>query len=250
MPLLPTIENRTRKHAKTMLVLRHLRQTIYSTADLLGQLMQIKDRSNIFTSLRAMEQERLITHQSFKELGGIITLWVITATGQHRATNHGEEPNLSVFNPSKISIANLLHYLDIQRAHIRAHHSNWTSFQYVDRYRRQHLFENQSRASKIRPDLIAINPQGNTAALEIERIRKAEKRYKTEIIPGHIRNLNANEYEFIVWITDTPQHQKELHDLFQTIVRELRSEQKWFLEVPSRPFKPFQFANMESWPNY
>lgn len=248
MPLLPTTQARARQQEKIILVLRFLRTAIYSTSDILGELLGITHRSTILDSLKLMQQAHLVRSEQFSEMGNTITLWGITAAGQHLAIQGGEEPNHAVFNSSKISVSNLLHYLDMQRVHLRAQKSHWSNFQYVDRLRRQNPSPSQDRASAIRPDLIATNPDGHIAALEMERTRKSEHRYKTEVIPGHVRNLNANQYEFVVWISRTPHQQKELYELFQKIVNDLRTEQKWFLNVPSRSFKPFQFANLETWP--
>jgi len=250
MPLLSTAETRMRKHEKSTLVLRFLRETIYSTADILGQVMNLRHRSTILRSLERMEAASLITHGQFQEMGGIVTLWGITATGQDRALRDGEEPNPSVFNPSKISITNLLHYLDMQRIHAAGENAGWKSFQYVDRHRRKNIAANKARASATRPDLTAISPQGNKGAIECERVRKSAQRYTAEIIPGHVRNLNAGEYEFVLWITRTPEQQQELYELFQEIVRQMRQDRQWYLNVPPQSFKTFQFANLQTWPNY
>ncbi len=207
---LPGVQAKQRNQEKSALVLRFLRTVIYSTADILAAVLRVSKREHVIGFLKQMERAHVITHGEFEELGGNVTLWGITSTGQERAVRHGEEPNSSVFNPSKVSIANLLHYLDMQWIHVRGEQSGWKEFIYVDRYRRKHLAENKRRASAIRPDLLAINPQGHRAAIECERIRKSAQRYRDEIVPGHVRNLNANEYDFVLWITRTIDDQNEL----------------------------------------
>jgi hypothetical protein len=247
---LPGIRAKERNQEKSMLVLRFLRTVTYSTTDILAAVLNLSKREHVIDFLDQMERANVITHGEFAELGGRITLWGITTAGQDRALQHGEEPNQSVFNPSKISITNLLHYLDMQRIHVLAERDGWTDFVYVDRYRRKHFEENRHRASVIRPDLLATHPQGNRAAIEYERIRKSRQRYKDEVVPGHVRNLNAHEYDFVLWISRTTADQSELFAVINQVVGELRAEDKWNLQVPTVSFKRFQFANLATWPVY
>jgi len=247
---LPGVKAKERNQEKSALVLRFLRTVVYSTADILGALLSISDRHHVLAFLRQMERASVITHGEFGELGGNVTLWGITSAGQERAIRHGEELNPSVFNTSKVSIANLLHYLDMQWIHVRAEQSGWKDFIYVDRYRRRHLKENKQRASAVRPDLLAMDPQGHRAAIECERIRKSAQRYREEIVPGHVRNLNASEYDFVLWITRTQEDQNELFAVISTAVEELRAQNKWNLQVPTVSFKRFQFGNLATWPKH
>jgi hypothetical protein len=250
MPLLPTAVTRQRHREKFHAVLCHLRDTIYSTTDILGEVMNVVHRQTVQETLKQMECCHLITHQDFHEQGGIIRLWGITATGQDRILENGQDPNPIVFNPSKISFTTLLHYLDMQRIQIRALKASWNHFIYVDRYRRKHIEENQQRANSIRPDLIATNPQAHVAAIEYERTRKSFARYKDDILPGHVRNLNAGDYQFVLWITPTLEEQEGLYTVITKAVDQLITEQEWRLILAPASFKRFQFANLETWPRY
>jgi hypothetical protein len=163
---------------------------------------------------------------------------------------NGQEPNPSVFNPAKISFTTLLHYLDMQRIQVRALKASWNHFVYVDRYRRRNIAESRQSANSIRPDLIATNPQGHLAAIEYERTRKSFARYADEILPGHVKNLNAGDYEFVLWITPTLAEQQGLYAVITKAVDQLIAKQEWRLIVAPATFKRFQFANLETWPNY
>jgi hypothetical protein len=247
---LPGIQAKQRHQEKSMLVLRFLRTVTYSTADILAAVLNISKREHVIDFLEGMEQANVITHREFAELGGRITLWGITATGQDRALCHGEEVNQSVFNPSKISITNLLHYLDMQRIHVLAQRIGWTNFVYVDRIRRKMVPRSGGHSHTVRPDLLAINPQGYRAAIECERTRKSLQRYKDEVIPNHVRALNNHEYDFVLWITRTPEDQSTLFAVINKAVSELRAADKWHLILPPVSFKRFQFANLTTWPTY
>src|ERR1700742_3828354 len=93
---LPGIKAKQRHQEKSMLVLRFLRTVTYSTTDILAAVLKISKREHVFYFLKGMEQANAITHREFAELGGRITLWGITATGQDRALLHGEELGQSV----------------------------------------------------------------------------------------------------------------------------------------------------------
>jgi hypothetical protein len=235
---------------KAMVLLRYLRSTVYSTQDLLALLLRVSNPQHVSKFLKQMEEARLLVHREFSELGGKITLWGITHSGQSRALHHGEELNQSVFNPSKVSPSLLLHYLDIQKIRILAEQAGWQFIYYPDRHRRKNLASNKNRPSPIWPDLVLIDPHGHKAALEYERTRKSFDRYKTEILPGHVRNMNAGEYEFVLWIAPTEDDQKALHRIISRTVDELIAEQKWHFTLAPAAFKRFQFANLATWPNY
>jgi hypothetical protein len=237
-----------RKREKTMLVLRFLRTTIYSTADLLGLVMGVKDRSTIHVTLKAMERSRFIQSLRSEEFAGK-TLWGITTAGQRFCLQDGDEEIGQYFNPSKISSSTLQHYLDIQKIHIVLQKAGWQAFQYPDKMPRPHLKGGQlapENQYNVRPDLLAVNPEGIRAAIEMERFVKAEKRYEEHVIPGHVRKLNAHDYDFVLWIARTPEHQQTLENTIKRVVQRLREKQKFYLEPRPTAYKIFQFNNLES----
>lgn len=231
-----------------MLVLRFLRTTIYSTSELLGLVMGIQTRSPIHRTLKAMERLHLIQRARNDNFSGK-TLWGITLAGQRYCLQDGEEEIAKFFNPSKISSSTLDHYLDIQRVHIVLEKAGWKTFQYPDKMPRPHLQGGALAPPSqytIRPDLVAVNSQGIRAAIEMERVVKAEKRYREHVIPGHVRKLNAREYDFVLWIGRTPEHQQTLESAIKKVVQNLRENQKFQLELRPTTYKIFQFGNLQS----
>ena len=248
MPILPTAQIIERKREKTMLVLRFLRITTYSTSEILGSVMGITTRSPIHRTLKSMERSNLIQSARSDNFGGK-TLWGITAAGQRYCLQDGDEEIAKYFNPSKVSSSTLLHYLDIQRVHIALQKTRWKDFTYPDKLPRPHLKGGKLASENqyiTRPDLLAINPDEVRAAIEMERFVKTKKRYEEHIIPGHIRKLNAGEYSFVLWIARTPEQQQTLQDMIKKSVQRLRDNQKFHLEPRSTNYKIFQFNNLES----
>jgi len=246
MSLLPRTLAYEQSRRKTHDVLAFLRASIYSTEFLLGQILRIKDRAHIHTSLVRIEQSGLIRRASIRTAMSNLTLWGITAEGQQLAAPPGEDASPLTFNISKVSVSRLEHYLSLQQIRITGEIFGWTEFLYCDRERRANLAQTESKYN-VRPDLTAGDPHGLRVAIECELSLKNPVRYKDNIIPGHIRRLNADEYDYVLWITRTPQDQQTLHQSLTERIQELRHEQRLHLSRAFTDYKMFQFANLETW---
>lgn len=227
-------------------VLSFLRTSIYSTEPLLGQVMRIKHRSTIHNCLLRLEQAGLIRRALIRTALSNLTLWGITTEGQQLATPPGEERSSLSFNISKVSVSRLEHYLSLQQIRITGEVSGWTSFIYCDREAKANLTKAESKYN-VRPDLITVDPQGRRVAIECELSLKSPARYKDNIIPGHIRHLNAKEYDYVLWITKTPEDQQTLHQSLTARIQELMREQRLHLSRTFTDYKMFQFANLQTW---
>lgn len=247
MPLLSRQDAYEQNRRKTRDVLSFLRTSIYSTESLLAQVMHIKDRTNTHRSLLHLEQAGLIRRAPIRTAMTNLTLWGITAEGQQLATLPGEEASLLTFNISKVSVSRLEHYLSLQQIRIAGENSGWTEFVYCDREAKAKPTKAESKYN-VRPDLTAIDPQGRGVAIECELSLKSPARYKDNIIPGHIRHINADEYAYVLWITKTPDDQETLYQSLTARIQELMREQRLHLSRTFNDYKMFQFANLETWP--
>jgi hypothetical protein len=246
MPLLSRAVAYEQSRRKVRDVLAFLRTSIYSTEPLLGQILQIKDRAHIHTSLVRMERSGFIRRASLVLGLSRITLWGITAEGQRIITPAEEEPNSITFNISKISVSRLEHYLSLQQIRITGESFGWTKFVYCDREAKAKLVKAESKYN-IRPDLIALDSVGRKTAIECELSLKSPARYKDNIIPGHIRFLNSEQYDYVLWITRTPEEQQTLRQSLTIRLQELKQEQRLYLSRTFNDFKMFQFANLQTW---
>jgi hypothetical protein len=227
-------------------VLSFLRTSIYSTEPLLGQVMHIKHRSTIHNCLLRLEQAGLIRRAPIRTAMANITLWGITAEGQQLAAPPGAEVSPLTFNISKVSVSRLEHYLSLQQIRITGENFGWTGFVYCDREAKANPTKVESKYN-VRPDLTALDPQGKRAAIECELSLKSPARYRDNIIPGHIRHINAADYDYVLWITKTPDDQQTLHQSLTTRIQELLREQRLHLSRTFTDYKMFQFANLQTW---
>jgi hypothetical protein len=246
MSLLPRTLAYEQSHRKTRDVLSFLRTSVYSTELLLGQVMRIKHRSTVHNTLVRLEQAGLIRRAPIRSAMAFITLWGITSEGQQLATPSGEEISPLTFNISKVSVSRLEHYLSLQQIRITGERFGWTEFVYCDRETRANPDKAESKYN-VRPDLTALDPHGRRVAIECELSLKSPARYKDNIIPGHIRHINAEEYDYVLWITKTPEDQQTLHQSLTARIQELREIERLHLTRTFVDYKMFQFANLDTW---
>ena len=246
MPLLSRANAYEQSRRKVIDVLSFLRTSIYSTEALLGQVMRIKDRPTIHTSLVRMEQSGIIRRARIRTAMSSLTLWGITSEGQQLATPRGGDPSPITFNTAKVSVSRLEHYLSLQQIRITGEHFGWTQFVYCDRERRSNMARAESKYT-VRPDLTALDPEGRRVAIECELSLKNPARYKDNIIPGHIRHLNSDEYDYVLWITYTPEDQQTLRQSLTARIQELKQEQRLHLSRSFTDYKMFQFSNLQTW---
>ncbi|MBZ5503849.1 MAG: hypothetical protein LAO78_00045 [Acidobacteriia bacterium] len=246
MSLLPRTLAYEQSKRKSRDVLSFLRTSVYSTESLLGQVMRIKHRSTVHNTLVRLEQAGLIRRAPIRSAMAFVTLWGITSEGQQLATPSGEEASPLTFNISKVSVSRLEHYLSLQQIRITAEAFGWTEFVYCDREARANPDRAESKYN-VRPDLTALDPHGRRVAIECELSLKSPARYKENIIPGHIRHINAEEYDYVLWITKTPEDQQTLHQSLTARIQELREFERLHLSRTFTDYKMFQFANLETW---
>lgn len=253
MTLLTIQQARERNRQKTLKVLRFLRTSIYSTAELLGEVMGVKSREGVHKTLLNMERKQFIRRQTLQEFSGALTVWGITPSGQEACLLNGEEPIATFFNSAKISLARLQHYLHLQRIRIRAEAAGWTNVIYCDRpsvYKGNGWRSQDTINEEIRPDLLATHPQNRTVAIEYERLLKWVPRYREHVIPGHIRRINAAEYVQVIWVCPSQDDEQRLRAIISTAVKQLRDDNQLYLERTSKDYKTFVVTTINSWPNF
>jgi hypothetical protein len=253
MTLLTIQQARERNQEKARKVLRFLRTSIYSTADLLGEVMGVPSSKGVRKTLANMEQKQLIRRHTYLEFGGNLTLWGITPTGQEFSLEHGDESIPIFFNPAKVSLARLQHYLCLQKIRIRAESAGWRNVIYCDRpsvYKGNDSHNQDTINEEIRPDLLATHPQNRIIAIEYERLLKWTPRYKEHVLPGHARRINAREYAQVIWVCPNQTDEERLRAILLNAVKELKNGNQFHLERTSKDYKTFVVTNISFWPNF
>ena len=231
-----------RNKEKQYLILRFLREVLWSKQDILQLVMKLQSRQSAHKSLKQMELQGLIKPHTFSALGGKLTLWGITQHGQSMAFDTKTEmPYSTYFEPSRISEQLIRHQLDLQMLRINAEAQGWISWQDGDRL-------GQLSKSTKRPDAIAINNIGLKVGVECERTFKTQKRYE-QILLSYLRLIKNQTVNEVVWISPTEDFTKRLKIQIQSI-KQLKIAGQIIKVEPQKHHLHIHFCSYENWPNY
>lgn len=231
-----------RKLEKQHAVLRFLRQHLWSSQNILQEVMQLKSRQAAHKSLSQMELIGLIRSYQYSALGGNLTLWGITPHGQAMAFNPSKEEPYSVyFEPSRISEQNIRHQLDLQKLRIIAEASGWHSWMDGDR------FGNLDKNTK-RPDAVVKNAHGVIHSIECERTFKSLKRYE-QILISYLRMLRVGHVSRVVWVSPTQDMSERLKKIITSIQAVKIAGQRVLID-PAKHHINLHFCSYDQWPHF
>ena len=187
---LPVVD--ARQNAKRGLVLRFLREELWSTASVLGEVIGIRARQAVHRSLQQLENAGLLRRHTYTIFGHPLTIWGITAHGQACAFDPAtEEPVSAYFEPSRVSGLTIAHAVALQKLRVAAERAGWKDWKNGDRL-------GAVRDGK-RPDAIAVSPEGIRTAIECERTMKTTKRYEV-ILAHYLQSLRRGQLARVVWL--------------------------------------------------
>lgn len=231
-----------RNEEKQYLILRFLREVLWSTQDILQLVMRLESRQSAHKSLKQMESLGVIKAHTFDALGGKIRLWGITQHGQSLAFDtETEMPYSAYFEPSRVSEQLIRHQLDLQRLRIKAEAQGWVSWQDGDRL-------GQLSKSTKRPDAIAINCAEVKVGVECERTFKTQKRYE-QIFLSYLRLIKNNQLHEVVWVSPNADFCKRLEIQIKSI-KQLKVAGQTVNIDPQKHHKHIHFCSYADWPNY
>lgn len=231
-----------RKEEKQYLLLRFLREVLWSRQDILQQVMKLESRQSTHKSLKQMESHGLIKPHTFSALGGKLKLWGITQHGQSLAFDiKSEMPYSAYFQPSRISEQLIRHQLDLQWLRINAEAHGWTKWQDGDRM-------GQLSKSTKRPDAIVLNSAGMKVGVECERSFKTQKRYE-QILLSYLRLIKNQTVNEVVWVCPTQDFTERLEIQIKSI-KQLRVAGQTVKIDSEKHHKHIYFCSYIDWPNY
>ncbi|MCA3024851.1 MAG: replication-relaxation family protein [Rhodocyclaceae bacterium] len=238
--LLPA-QRQARAEKKLRAVLRWLRDETWSTPEVLGTVMQLNSRQATYKSLRKLESEGYIAStemQIFKKKTQLI--FGITSHGLAHAFDLNEPlENRPVFEPSRVALTTLQHEIDIQLLRVRAECAGWTQWMPGTRL-------GASRPGEKRPDAVALSPNQQVVAIEVERTAKTKKRYEA-LLSQYFQAAARGKYHLIVWVSPTEDFCGRLKRLIGSITAVPVGSKRINLE--QRHFDLMQFHSYHTWPN-
>lgn len=198
-------ERQIRTDQKRRTLLRFLRDESWSNLANLAGVAGITEPA-MFKTLCQMERDGFILRHKVVQLR--MSLWGITPKGLLFAWDeHEHMVQRPHFEPSKISIVTIHHYLDTQRARLAAEGIGWS--QWLPGNRLQ-------KGIKKRPDAVATSPSGQRIAIEVERSIKTTKRYEA-IIAAYLQMIKQGDYAMVHYVCPDAAFAPRLNRLFQLI---------------------------------
>ena len=230
-----------RVQAKRRAALRWLRDEIWSTPEILGQVMGLTARQGVYQTLSKMERDGflasadiLIFRKSTQRIVGI------TSHGLAHAFD-ADEPlqRRPTFEPSKVKLTTLQHEVDIQKLRLQAEKAGWTSWMPGTRL-------GTSKGGINRPDATVLDSEQTVVAVEVERTIKSLKRYEV-ILSQYLQAIAKGEYGRVIWVCPTPDLTARLRRVVLSIKAVPVNGKKIALEP--RHYQLLAFLPYSNWPN-
>jgi len=215
---MPVIQNpqerKQRAEQKRHDLLRFLRDELYTTPAVAGEVMQCGERAARQT-IASMEKFNLVRRHVLQVLPGLppITLVAITSHGQAMAFDvDTEEVNDRIFEVGGYSLVYLSHKLDTQRLRLQA--------MQCGRVQKWLPGESLGKLTKNvkRPDAVLLTADKVRVAVEIERTIKNRKRYEG-ILSSHLTAIKQGKWNRVVWTSPDERISKRLQSLLKSIKR-------------------------------
>ena len=233
-------ERSTRIAEKRYTLLRFLRKNYFTTAEIVGLLIDISSRQGVHTTLAAMERDGLLRRETVEANSRRWTLWGVTSHGQAMAFNpeNGELPESKYFETGRVGLTVLAHTWDLQRFSILAARAGWTDWQLGDQL-------GKWQAGQSRPDAIVTSPSGVVFALECERTIKTVKRYET-ILADRLQAIKREDFARCVWLCPTQEQAQRLRAIITNIKDVAVSGMR--VQIQERHRAVLSFASFEYFP--
>ncbi len=235
-------QRNSRVQEKQYLVLRFLRDHLWSTQDILQQVIRVSSRQAAHKALIHIEKKGLIKRHKYEALGGALTIWGITNQGQAMAFDVETEClETAYFEPNRISEQTIRHQLDIQQLRLKAEAKGWHGWMDGDRL-------GSSDKDQKRPDALAKNNVGVLVAVECERTFKSIKRYEV-ILVNYLKLIKAGEIKEVVWASPSADISARLKSIITGIKFVRVNGQKVQID-PSKHHANLHFCSYQDWPIY
>lgn len=209
MPLIPHshADRLAAQATKRRRLLAWLRQEIWTSHEIAGDVMSVSDRRTIRTTLAAMARDGLVTLDSVETPLEVFKVVGITMDGQSAAATGDKAMVVRTFERGRIGLSVLHHTLDVQRLKLACLRAGWKNWMRPDaeKWDKNH-----------RPDAIAVTPTGVPVAIECERTLKTLKRYKS-VVANHIGSIKKKAFRHVVYVLPEPEKVRNVERLLRNL---------------------------------
>ncbi|MDE2268581.1 MAG: hypothetical protein KGL33_06155 [Betaproteobacteria bacterium] len=195
MPIIADARARAaRAQEKRHLILRFLREELYTSPDVISELLGVEARAARAT-IAALERDGLVKRHPIELGDGLARFWVIgiTPRGQSMAFDPATENVIDrSFEPARFSLVTLKHTMAVQRARIQAVNTGKVK-QWVSGDRLAAVKKGIKK-----PDAVCLTASGQRIAIEVERSVKSPKAYR-DVLAGHLTAMHQGKWNRVIW---------------------------------------------------
>lgn len=239
------VKQSERIEEKQNIVLGFLAQEVFSTSEILGQLLNLS-RTATYKTLKLMEKRDLIRMYPIEyELAqrGKQTIWGLTPKGALLATDL-DNFQIDFYEAGRIATSTMAHSLAIQRVKIAGFTKGWTDW--ISSRKLKQIAARDKKKWKQIPDALATSLDGKVIAFEVEKTVKTPKRYQV-ILSNYAKMFLDQSIDEVFYIG--PENiVKRLERLFSNIDKLVVDGKSY--PVHENVLKRIQFLSYEDWNNF
>lgn len=236
------VKQSERIEEKQNIVLGFLANEMFSTSEILGQLLGLS-RTATFKTLKSMEKHDLVRlHHIEYELAqrGKQTIWGLTPKGALLATDLNSF-QIDFYEAGRIATSTMAHSIAIQRIKLAGLKKGWTDW-ISSRKLKQIAAKDKMKWKQI-PDALATSLDGKVIAFEVEKNVKTPKRY--QVILGNYAKMFLDKTVDQVFYICPENIVKRLERLFSNIETLIVDGKSY--PVHENVLKRIQFLSYEDW---
>ncbi|WP_099609463.1 MobC family replication-relaxation protein [Vibrio coralliilyticus] len=203
-------ERDNRNLEKMAIVIRFLKQEVYTNLETLKYLLDYKKRQPLDRLLNKMIALGYVQKHVFDFPTGKVSIWGITDLGLAQDIRDSDA-DFQHFEPYKVKFQTLNHRLLNQWVRIELERQGWEDWHNGDRYSFKQKYEVEHR-----PDAVIRSPQGHLIAIETERTIKQRSRYRS-IFKSHILAKQKKYWGAVFYIVPDDGMKKALERVFDQI---------------------------------
>lgn len=217
----------------------------FTTVAMLAKVLEVQHNA-AYKTAKSMEVDGLVGADEIQWMGHKLTLVTLTTHGAMMHAEPGQD--FDYHQKGKVAASTVAHAMDIQAARLAATRAGWTAWE--SDHRNQIKASKDDRWLKV-PDALAVTPDGERVAIEIERTSKTSKRYQ-DIIGAYLQLIQKGMFSRVIYVSPTEGLAARLQahfarlDTFTAVNARGQIERFPFTESQH---KFFSFHDLARWPN-
>ena len=225
---------------KRELITNFLKSETFSTPDILSAVVKMKGQG-AHATLKAMVRDGLLRCMELPTGHKMQVIYGLTPHAAALASDFAAGEIVSYFEPGKVSCWTLQHSLCIQKLRLQLESEGWTDWQSDRQCRR----EGQANAWLKVPDALAVNPQGERVALEVERSYKSLKRYP-DILSNYLQMIRAGRIQNVHYHCVGAVTAKKMREVFHSI-KQIKVQGQYIV-LEAKHYNQLQFIDFSTTP--